>query len=472
VDGKTYVDGALFVSASEARMALKEDAFVVQVANTPGGQAGGGLTGQAAIGLGNGAFAVEGADVHLKSGAIVQAGAAARNVLHGHTRHFSPLHVASDAGALEYDAANSQWTGKSGVAVPVTPGGSDDFTGASLVVEGKAYVDGPLVVAGDDGARIHGDASLDGALSVRGGADIQGRTFLGCGPLSSDGTHAQRAWSMGASSGAVAPDARTSSDAALVVGGKTYVDGGLVVNAGGTLSAGMLLDANAFQLGVPNGDGGFACIELGTDLVVEGVRELRLRTGGIRQASAARNVFGGDVELESKLLVGGAARLAEIVQKRGDATKLLVDGGAYVAGKAYVDGGVECAGLVSAQSASVAALLSGHTARFVGDCHARSYYSQSDARLKRDVRRIDGAVAQCEKLRGVEFKWVHGDDERDQIGCIAQEVEEVYPSLVSEENGHKSVDYAKLVGLLIEAVKELKAEIVELRAERAPRAPE
>jgi hypothetical protein len=238
----------------------------------------------------------------------------------------------------------------------------------------------------------------------------------------------------------------------------------------------MLLDANAFQLGVPNGDaslgGGFACIELGTDLVVEGVRELWLRTGGIRQASAAtRNVFGGDVELERKLLVGGAARLAEIVQKRGDATKLLVDGGAYVAGKAYLDGGVECAGLVSAQSASVAALLSGHTARFVGDCHARSYYSQSDARLKRDVRRIDGAVAQCEKLRGVEFKWVHGDDERDQIGCIAQEVEEVYPSLVSEENGHKSVDYAKLVGLLIEAVKELKAEIAELRAERAPRAP-
>jgi hypothetical protein len=391
-------------------------------------------------------------------------------VLHGHTRHFSPLHVASDAGALEYDAANSQWTGKSGVAVPATPGGSDDFTGASLVVEGKAYVDGPLVVAGDDGARIHGDASLDGALSVRGGADIQGRTFLGCGPLLADGTHAQRAWSMGA--GAVA--ARTSSDAALVVGGKTYVDGGLVVNAGGTLAAGMLLDATAFQLGVPNGDGGFACIELGADLVVEGVRELRLRTGGIRQSDATRNVFCGDVELERKLLVGGvggAARLTEIVLKRGDATKLLVDGGAYVAGKAYVDGGVECAGLVSAQSASVAALLSGHTARFVGDCHARSYYSQSDARLKRDVRRIDGAVAQCEKLRGVAFKWVHGDDERDQIGCIAQEVEDVYPSLVSEENGHKSVDYAKLVGLLIEAVKELKAEIVELRAERAPRAP-
>ena len=451
VDGKTYVDGALFVSVSETRMALKEDAFVVQVTDKPGGLAG--------IGLGDGAFTVEGADVQLKSGAIVQAGAEARNVLHGHTRHLRPLHVASVAGELEYDAANSQWTGKGGVAVTVTPGGSDDFTGASLVVEGKAYVDGPLVVAGEGGAQIHGRASLDGALSVRGGADIQGQTFVGCGPLRADGTHAQRAWGMGASSGASA--ARTSSDAALVVGGKTYVDGGLVVNAGGTdASAGMLLDANAFQLGVPNGDaslsGGFACIELGTDLVIEGVRELCLRTGGIRQTSATtRNIFGGDVELERKLLVGGAARLAEMVQKRGDA-KLLVDGGAYVAGKLNLEGGVECAG----------------TARFVGDCHARCYYSHSDAGLKRDVRRIDGAVAQCQKLRGVEFKWLHGNDERDQIGCIAQEVEDVYPSLVSEENGHKSVDYAKLVGLLIEAVKELKAEIVELRAERAPRAPE
>jgi hypothetical protein len=50
---------------------------------------------------------------------------------------------------------------------------------------------------------------------------------------------------------------------------------------------------------------------------------------------------------------------------------------------------------------------------------------------------------------------------------IAQEVEAVYPSLVAEVNGLKRVDYSKLVGLLIEAVKELKDESAELRAEIA-----
>ncbi len=46
-----------------------------------------------------------------------------------------------------------------------------------------------------------------------------------------------------------------------------------------------------------------------------------------------------------------------------------------------------------------------------------------------------------------------------QIGLLAQNVEKIIPKAVSEKDGYKGVDYARLVRLLIEAIKELKTEI-------------
>ena len=92
---------------------------------------------------------------------------------------------------------------------------------------------------------------------------------------------------------------------------------------------------------------------------------------------------------------------------------------------------------------------------FSTGCYSSNFYATSDARLKRDVNTVTGALEKCSKLRGVTFKWVAGDDQRDQLGLIAQETQQVYPSLVSEHEGYLRVDYPKLVGLLIEAVKEL-----------------
>ena len=50
------------------------------------------------------------------------------------------------------------------------------------------------------------------------------------------------------------------------------------------------------------------------------------------------------------------------------------------------------------------------------------------------------------------------------MGVIAQEVEQVFPELISGEFP-KSVNYNGLIGVLIESVKELKAQNEEMRAE-------
>ena len=89
----------------------------------------------------------------------------------------------------------------------------------------------------------------------------------------------------------------------------------------------------------------------------------------------------------------------------------------------------------------------------------------SDETLKTDINTINDALSTVGKLRGVSYKWK--ENNKPSIGVIAQEVEQIIPELVhtSEHDGKevKSVDYGKMVGVLIEAIKELKAEVEELK---------
>jgi len=95
----------------------------------------------------------------------------------------------------------------------------------------------------------------------------------------------------------------------------------------------------------------------------------------------------------------------------------------------------------------------------------------SDARMKKNITPIDSALEKVSKLRGVEFDWnadAYPDktfDKGRQIGLIAQEVEKVLPETVlTTSTGEKSVEYTDMVAVLIEAVKELKAENQKLEA--------
>jgi hypothetical protein len=87
----------------------------------------------------------------------------------------------------------------------------------------------------------------------------------------------------------------------------------------------------------------------------------------------------------------------------------------------------------------------------------------SDFRIKEDIRTIENAVDITKQLRGVSY--VRKDTGKLGIGVVAQEVEQVLPQLVATDaNGMKSVAYANMVGILIEAVKELSARVAELEA--------
>ena len=71
-----------------------------------------------------------------------------------------------------------------------------------------------------------------------------------------------------------------------------------------------------------------------------------------------------------------------------------------------------------------------------------------------------------DKINGYYFYWNTGIDKTRQVGFSAQEVLKVIPEVVSKgEDGYLSIDYGKMTPLLLEAIKELKAENDRLKAE-------
>ena len=89
----------------------------------------------------------------------------------------------------------------------------------------------------------------------------------------------------------------------------------------------------------------------------------------------------------------------------------------------------------------------------------------SDERLKSNITTIPDALSKVTEMRGVHY--VRDATGKDSTGVIAQEMQKVAPELVltaDDEMGTLSVNYGNITGYLIEAIKELKAEIEELKA--------
>jgi hypothetical protein len=90
--------------------------------------------------------------------------------------------------------------------------------------------------------------------------------------------------------------------------------------------------------------------------------------------------------------------------------------------------------------------------------------TNSDMRLKENVNVISNALDIIDNLRGVSYNRI--DKERKEIGLIAQEVEEILPEVVrtgTDDEQLKSVAYGNITAVLIEAIKELKSEIEQLK---------
>ena len=131
------------------------------------------------------------------------------------------------------------------------------------------------------------------------------------------------------------------------------------------------------------------------------------------------------------------------------------DWAGYFSGKVYASGNVGIGTTSPSRKLFVNGTAGGTSA----------WFNDSDARLKKDVVTIDGALEKVGKLRGVQFQWkdTQHHAEGKQIGFIAQEAVAIVPEVVDVQDGTYAMQYAPLTALLVEAVKVLKTENEELR---------
>ena len=171
-------------------------------------------------------------------------------------------------------------------------------------------------------------------------------------------------------------------------------------------------------------------------------------------------IDGTEIDLSSGSLTIDVA--ANINLDAGGGTINFLDAGSTFGGVTESSGNLR---LLSTSSNTVVMTASGANVTFAGTLASGAITSSgdvtafSDMRIKHDIETIEGALAKVSDMRGVYFK---RNDGEAGTGVIAQEIENILPEVV-KDGEYKSVAYGNMVGILIEAIKELKAEVEKLK---------
>jgi len=170
------------------------------------------------------------------------------------------------------------------------------------------------------------------------------------------------------------------------------------------------------------------------------------------------NIDGTTIALSSDSLTLDVS--ANIVLDAGGGSVVLKDDGTTYGQFQNTSGN-----LIIKSGSTTAATFSGANVTFAGTLASGAITSSgdvtafSDMRIKHDIETIEGALAKVSDMRGVYFKRNNGEA---GTGVIAQEIENILPAVV-KDGEYKSVAYGNMVGILIEAIKELKAEVEKLK---------
>ncbi|EOU5605859.1 tail fiber domain-containing protein [Escherichia coli] len=105
-----------------------------------------------------------------------------------------------------------------------------------------------------------------------------------------------------------------------------------------------------------------------------------------------------------------------------------------------------------------------------GNGNFNDVYIRSDRRSKRNIRKIERALDKLEQIEGVLYEIQVCGRYEQSGGLIAQDVQNVQPELVTVDHNDQSgeprlrLNYNGVIGMLVEAVKELREEVRELKA--------
>lgn len=159
----------------------------------------------------------------------------------------------------------------------------------------------------------------------------------------------------------------------------------------------------------------------------------------------------------------------------GNSTGLLVGNGEDPAQKLDVRGSAIISGSAQVSTSLGVGVAGSGVAGEIRATGEITAFSASDRRLKTNIRNIENALDKIDQINGVMFDWTDdviqqrgGEDgyfvRKSDTGVIAQEVEAVLPEVIGNRvDGHLAVSYEKMIGLLIEGIKELRQEVKAIK---------
>ncbi len=184
----------------------------------------------------------------------------------------------------------------------------------------------------------------------------------------------------------------------------------------------------------------------GTDVTVSG--DLSVEGGDLNTTATAATLFNAGV---TTLSIGGESTATTLGASDGTATTTVQNNlivGSPAVDKITMDG---------------SDLMVGGDAEFDGTVWVQgTLNTPSDERLKTHIETLTSVLEKIEQLRGVQY--LYKDQQKyasgEQIGVIAQELQKVFPELVSTgADGYLAVNYSQLTAVLLQAVKEQQQEI-------------
>ena len=337
------------------------------------------------------------------------------------------------------------------------------------------------LTAGNATTAVNVAGGAAGSLHIQSGAGTT--TML---PIGANATVLQ---SNGSTATWVAPSTLTAGSAGSVSNALTINNGGSGAASGSTFNGSGAVTISYNTVGAPSTSGANAT---GTWNIVAGTANiassagtagsvsnaLTINNGGSGSASGSTFNGSGAVTISYNTIgapstTGAGASGTWGISISGTANNATNLGG--VAASSYLTSVPNASTQVS--SLGVGTSASGTSGEIRATGNITAYYS-SDARLKENVQPIPDALDSIDKINGVTFDWTadflkdQGEEDgyfvrKHDVGVIAQEIQAVLPEAVAErEDGYLAVKYDRIVPLLIQAIKELKAEVETLKGNK------
>lgn len=355
-------------------------------------------------------------------------------------------------------------------------------TDLSLTVLGDTTLQSTLAVSGS--ATIGGNATLSGALQT-----VSGNVNVDSGTLFVDATNNR------VGIGKTSPATTLDIVGNVAISTTLFVNGVITSNSGATVNGqvnivGQVNASSGFKSGAITGSGTGFLSNTSTIIVGNTTSNVIISLAGITSSGASGVVphsntagtllgsstqrwnvtantadFSGTVSLVTMTANGSTGTSTQVLTSAGGSSNLYwADAGVLVAEDANnATRYVAFTGANTGQITTINVRSGDFTYNpSTGVVSATEFSGTSDVRVKENISTLENAMDKVSKLRGVSYTF--RESGLENMGLIAQEVELVIPEVVrTNDMGFKSVTYGNIVGLLVEAIKELKQEIDELK---------